>query len=173
MRKTFALAAATLLAGCNMAPHYARPALPVPVAPPQGPAYAPNEAGTVEAADVAWRDFFVDDRLRRLIALALANNRDLRIAVANAAQTQAQYRVQRAGLFPTIGLNGTATYQKYPAGLGGIAGAGGGGGAGGIGGGAGTGGGAVSTGGSSATSPRRRRSNISRAARTGTQRRSR
>lgn len=149
MRKIFALSVAGLLAGCNMAPHYVRPAMPVPAAEPQGPAYATGEAGSAETADVAWRDFFVDDRLRRLIALALENNRDLRIAVANVAQARAQYRVQRADLFPTIGLNGSATYQKYPSGLGGVAGGtgtGAGNGAGGIGG--GTGAGAVSAGGS-------------------------
>lgn len=151
MRKIFALSAAGLLAGCNMAPHYVRPAMPVPAAPPQGPAYAPNESGSVEASDVAWRDFFVDDRLRGLIALALQNNRDLRAAVANVAQARAQYRVQRADLFPTVGLNGSATYQKYPSGLGGVAsgaGTGAGSGVGAAGGGTGTGTGAVSTGGS-------------------------
>ncbi len=120
-RRPIALATALLMAGCNMAPHYVRPAMPVPQSLPQGASYAPDTASS-EPADVAWRAFFVDDRLRRLIALALANNRDLRIAVANVAEARAQYRVQHADLFPTIGLNGSATYERTPPGLGGLAG---------------------------------------------------
>lgn len=121
MHKSLSLATAVLLAGCNMAPHYVRPGMPVPTSMPAGPAYASNEAGARDPADVAWRDFFTDERLRRLIEVALANNRDLRIALANVAQARAQFRVQRADLFPTIGLNGSATYQRTPSGLGGIA----------------------------------------------------
>ena len=152
MRKSLSLATISLLAGCNMAPHYVRPAMPVPAAMPEGPAYAPNADGTPQAADIAWHDFFVDERLRRLIALSLANNRDLRIAVANVAQARAQYRVQRADLFPTIGLNGSATFVRTPPGLGGVAGGtgtgtdtGSGSGASGAGAGTGTGAGAVAT----------------------------
>lgn len=113
------------LGGCDMAPHYVRPALPVPPDLPRGPAYAPAQsAASTLAADIAWQDFFVDDRLRRLIALSLAGNRDLRIAVANVAQARAQYRVQRAGIFPTIDVGGSATFERIPAGLGGVGGTG-------------------------------------------------
>lgn len=109
------LAAGTLLAGCNMAPKYVRPILPVPAATPTGPAYAttsPDEA--IVPADTAWTDFFTDPRLRDLIRVALENNRDLRVAVANVEQARAQYRVQRADIFPTLGIDGSATYQKSP-----------------------------------------------------------
>ncbi len=41
-------------------------------------------------------------RLNRLVDLALANNRDLRTAVLNVQQTQAQYRITRSALFPTV-----------------------------------------------------------------------
>ncbi|MHA6767822.1 efflux transporter outer membrane subunit [Sphingobium ummariense] len=103
------------LAACDMAPKYVRPELPVPADSPQGPAY-PQDGGAaaVAAADTAWRDFFVDPRLARVIDTALANNRDLRIALANVEQARAQYRVQRAGIFPTVSANGSATYQDQP-----------------------------------------------------------
>lgn len=109
------LALPLALAACNMAPKYAEPALPVPVSSPTGPAY-PAGAGGVEtvSADTAWRDFFVDPRLARVIDTALTNNRDLRIALANVEQARAQARVQRADLFPTIGASGSATYQDSP-----------------------------------------------------------
>lgn len=109
-----ALAGSLALASCDMAPRYVRPAMPVPPALPQGPAYAPAEDTAVPAADVAWRDFFLDERLRKLIDLSLANNRDLRIAVANVAQARAQYRVQRADLLPTIDAGGSASFDRTP-----------------------------------------------------------
>lgn len=99
------------LAGCNMAPRYVRPEMPVAAAFPEAAAAGP-EAGV--AADVAWRDFFIDERLRGLIALGLENNRDLRVAIGNVEQARALYRVQRADLLPTLGVNGSATYQKAP-----------------------------------------------------------
>ena len=140
-RKTALMFAAGLtLAGCNLAPKYARPELSVPVTTPAGPAYAATDAaGAIMPADTAWEAFFTDDRLRRVIRTALENNRDLRVSVANVAQARAQYRVQRADLFPTLAANGGATYQKSPFG---VVGGGTGGGTGGTGGGTGgTGGG--------------------------------
>lgn len=109
-----ALAVSLALAGCDLAPKYVRPASPVPVASPQGPAYAADAGGAIIPADTAWRDFFTDARLARVIETALANNRDLRLAVANIAQARAQYRVQRADLLPTVGATGTATYSEQP-----------------------------------------------------------
>src|SRR5262249_46449588 len=49
-----------------------------------------------------WRKMFGDPRLQALIALALASNRDLRVAALNIEVARAQYRVQRAGLFPSV-----------------------------------------------------------------------
>ena len=72
------LAAALALAGCNsMIPRYERPAAPVPAAFAGGVSGA---SGGMLASDIAWQSFFSDERLKRLIALALQNNRDLRVA---------------------------------------------------------------------------------------------
>nr|WP_087574710.1 efflux transporter outer membrane subunit [Sphingomonas sp. CDS-1] len=117
MNKTKLFAAAALaltLAACDMAPKYVRPTLPVPEASPQGPSYTVTEGQAIAPADTAWKDFFVDPRLARVIEMSLANNRDLRVALANVEQTRAQYRVQRANIFPTLGANGSATYQDQP-----------------------------------------------------------
>ncbi|EAT07616.1 efflux transporter outer membrane subunit [Sphingobium sp. 10 DY56-G10] len=118
MRSIKALSAVTLslaLAACDMAPKYVRPDLPVPVESPQGPAYAETGEGVAAIpAETAWRDFFTDPRMVRVIETALTNNRDLRIAVANVAQARAQYRVQRADLFPSVNASGTATYSEQP-----------------------------------------------------------
>ena len=102
------------LAACDLAPKYVRPQAPVPVASPQGPAYAEGAGGALIPADTAWRDFFTDPRLVRVIDTSLANNRDLRIAIANVAQARAQYRVQRADLGPNVSGSATATYSEQP-----------------------------------------------------------
>jgi len=92
-----ALAAAALLAGCSMMPAYERPPAPVAAG---WPAPAPT-AGT-PASELQWQAFFPDERLRQLVAAALRNNRDLRVAVLNIEQARAQYDIRRADRFPTV-----------------------------------------------------------------------
>jgi multidrug efflux system outer membrane protein len=106
----------TLVAGCNLAPTYSRPEAPVPAAWPGGPAYKQQaaESGAAAAADIQWRDFFVDERLQKVIDLALANNRDLRVAALNVQRTQALYRIQRAELLPTVDARGTFSKERVP-----------------------------------------------------------
>ncbi|WP_024302859.1 AdeC/AdeK/OprM family multidrug efflux complex outer membrane factor [Pseudogulbenkiania sp. MAI-1] len=116
-----ALLAAALLAGCSMAPTYLRPAAPVSGQWPSGPAYG-GEAATQAtkngvAADIGWREFFADARLQKLIELALANNRDLQVAMLNVEKTRAQYQIQRADLFPAIDATASSTRQRLPADL--------------------------------------------------------
>jgi multidrug efflux system outer membrane protein len=104
------VAAALVLAGCaNLAPTYERPAAPVPAAYPD---VAPESSS---AADIDWRTFFADAKLRGLIELALANNRDLRVAVLNIEQARAQYRVQDAQTLPTVNATGSGTAARTPA----------------------------------------------------------
>ncbi|MEI9983191.1 MAG: TolC family protein [Aliidongia sp.] len=53
--------------------------------------------------------------MQQLIAIALENNRDLRVAALNIEQAQAQYRVQHAALFPQISANGGGAFESIPA----------------------------------------------------------
>ena len=99
----------TLLGGCALAPTYTRPEAPVPAEWPGAPASAQQAA-----ADVPWREFFVDERLRQVIDLALVNNRDLRVAALNVERTQAFYRIQRAELLPTVDARGTFSKERVP-----------------------------------------------------------
>jgi multidrug efflux system outer membrane protein len=107
-----AVSLATLtLAGCmSLAPSYERPPAPVP---DQFPAPAAT-AGSPAATDIAWRDFFADARLRSLIDLALANNRDLRVATLNVERARALYQVQRGALFPSVNAVGAGSTQRVP-----------------------------------------------------------
>src|SRR5439155_3553094 len=80
------------LTGCTLAPRYERPVAPISQTWPSGSAYATNELSgfiTNAAAEIGWREFFQDARLQKLIDLALANNRDLRVAVLNVEQSRA------------------------------------------------------------------------------------
>jgi outer membrane protein, multidrug efflux system len=112
------LAGATMLAGCNLAPNYVRPAGAVPAELPQDGIYPPAPTDAPDVTRIGWRDFFTDDRLRQVIAAGLDNNRDLRIAAANVLQARAQYRVQRSDLVPSTGVNGAATATNNPFGAG-------------------------------------------------------
>lgn len=109
-----------LLAGCNMAPAYVRPAPPVPAALPTGEAYAPTQPGVQPG--LAWGQMVSDPALRTVIERALANNRDLRAALANIMSARAQYRVQRAAQLPTLtgdaGANVTRQNDSYSADIG-------------------------------------------------------
>jgi multidrug efflux system outer membrane protein len=117
------LAGTALLAGCNLAPRYVRPAGAIPAELPQGGIYPAAASDAVDVSRIGWRDFFVDERLRHVIETGLANNRDLRIAAANVLQARAQLRVQRADLLPTIAATGTGTFTNSIAGATGAGGA--------------------------------------------------
>lgn len=109
--------AVLILSGCaSMAPKYVRPEAPVPSAWPTGPAYKDNpvEPGAGRAADIKWQEFFVNEQLQKLIALALENNRDLRVAALNIERSRALYRIQRADLFPTVEASGSAIEARTP-----------------------------------------------------------
>jgi outer membrane protein, multidrug efflux system len=108
-----AVVAATVTA-CTLAPHYTRPAAPVAATWTGG---TPPSTNTTAAPDMGWRQFFPDPGMQRLIELALSNNRDLRVAALNVQATQAQYRVQRATLFPSVALTGLEQLQKNPSGV--------------------------------------------------------
>ena len=105
---------ALLLGGCaTLEPAYQRPALPTPAEFPQAEAADVSVTGRV-ASDTDWRSFFIDPKLRAVIKLGLANNRDLRVAVANIEAARAQYRVQRADLVPHLNASFGATYGREP-----------------------------------------------------------
>ena len=107
--KITALAAALALAGSGCA--MLEPRLPaaqadIPVSWPMPEQGKVPVADAVAVADVGWRDFFADERLEQVVAQALENNRDLRVAVLNVERAQAQYRIVRADRLPALGVTG-------------------------------------------------------------------
>jgi multidrug efflux system outer membrane protein len=103
---------AALLGGCSLMPNYERPLAPVPVAWPDSVKLKTTTGSVVSN----WQHYFPDPRLQALIAAALENNRDLRIATARIAEARAQYGIQRADRMPSLNLSASRTASRTPAG---------------------------------------------------------
>jgi multidrug efflux system outer membrane protein len=101
------LAALMSLTACSFTPEYTRPELAVPAT---FAASATAAASAASVAELPWRTYFPDERLQKLIAISLEQNRDLRVAVLNIEQLRAAYQVQNADRFPS--LNGVASGSR-------------------------------------------------------------
>ena len=142
LRMAVAAACAAVLAGCtSMAAPYQRPASPVPASFRDGTAASGAVQGSASASPARheqgigqdsgqaagaepgqtadgtvtmpeWKQMFVDERLQQVIALALQNNRDLRVAMLNIEKARADYRIQRASQFPAVTATGSHTAQR-------------------------------------------------------------
>lgn len=125
MQKTlFSLAALALLAGCSLAPVLPAPQAGTVTDWPQGAPYQALPAAAADAqpaAEILWRDYFSDASLREVIALALANNRDLRVSALNIDKAKAQYNIDSAALLPKLSANLGQTASRTPAALNGSA----------------------------------------------------
>ncbi|MFJ5430672.1 efflux transporter outer membrane subunit [Pectobacterium actinidiae] len=118
------------LTGCTLQPEYVKPTLPV-----KNNWNAQTSQGE-SVSSLDWKRFYSDKQLQTLIALALEHNRDLRVAALNVQTAQAQFRIERSALFPSIDggvsktaqhvpgnlystqATGAATYQQYQASIG-------------------------------------------------------
>ncbi|RYY95374.1 MAG: efflux transporter outer membrane subunit, partial [Comamonadaceae bacterium] len=104
------LALAASLAACAVGPRYqGAPAVDTPVAFKEGQgAWVP--AAPSDALDRgAWWSLFRDPVLDQLAAQVEVSNQNVAAAVAAYAQARALVSQQRAGLFPTVTLNGSGT----------------------------------------------------------------
>lgn len=116
-----AIAVAGVLSGCTLMPRYARPDAPVPerfagteLSTASTTTDAASPAQAIDIANIGWRQVFTDPALQQVIALALENNRDLRVAALNIEVARAQYRVERAALLPAVQGTGTANNARTP-----------------------------------------------------------
>jgi len=97
------------LGGCSLAPIYQRPAAPVA-------AVWPDSAKSPDTRPMPdWQAYFPDPRLQALIAAALENNRDLRIATARIAEARALYGIVQADRLPNVNLNAQRSASLSPA----------------------------------------------------------
>jgi len=108
------------MAGCStMAPKYSQPALPVPAEWPKTdtPHTASAKVDQKTTADIPWQEFIVDVKLKKLIDLAIKNNRDLKVASLNIERSRALYQIQRNDLLPKVDATAGAGFQRIPADL--------------------------------------------------------
>jgi len=86
--------------GCLLGPNYQRP----PVVAPEHWLDTPTvDAETL--ANTPWWELFRDPQLQELIRTALAENRDLRIAVERVVEARARYGYVKADLYPKLDLS--------------------------------------------------------------------
>jgi len=113
------LACASLLSACSLIPTYERPAAPIDA---QWPESAAIQSATNDSKQPAWnkgwKEFYTDPTTQELVSIALANNRDMRVAVLNIEKTRAQLGLARANQFPA--LNAAVTGSRTPTSGGGI-----------------------------------------------------
>jgi outer membrane protein, multidrug efflux system len=91
-----------LAAGCMMGPDYVRPKVDAPSAF----LYEPKSAA--DTANTQWWKQFQDPVLDALIAEALANNLNVKVAAANVEQAAGVFTQTRSELFPQVGYGATA-----------------------------------------------------------------
>jgi len=114
-----ALATSGLLAACTVGPDFVTPPSPdvsryLPDERPARDGRAGAAAGVVWGADVSarWWRHFNSPQLNSLVEAGIANNPDLEAAEAALRLAQTNIAVQRAALFPTLGLDFNPTRQK-------------------------------------------------------------
>ena len=96
----FALVMGALLASCVMGPNYKRPTIDVP-AVHRGQA----QPTSASLGDLEWFELFRDDQLTRLVAAALKDNFEVRIAAERVLQARALYGITRANQLPSADLS--------------------------------------------------------------------
>ena len=100
-----------------MIPKYKRPEAPIPGQWPSGAAYPVTKpmAGTLEATQLKWQEFFTDPKLQKIIETALKNNRDLRLAALNVERARALYGISWADLLPIVDAGVGGSQQQASA----------------------------------------------------------
>jgi outer membrane protein, multidrug efflux system len=108
VRAAVACVVGALATACTLGPDYARP----PVDAPASFRFAAKDAA--DTVNVEWWKQFGDPVLDALIAEALRNNRNVKVAAANVEQAAALLTQARAPLFPQIGYTAIGERDKTP-----------------------------------------------------------
>jgi multidrug efflux system outer membrane protein len=97
-----------LLSGCKVGPNYARPQMD----PPPQYRFAGDQTQAASLADAPWWQVFDDPVLQALIREAIANNLDLRAAVARLEIARAQAGIAKSFLYPQIDASADYTFRQ-------------------------------------------------------------
>jgi multidrug efflux system outer membrane protein len=99
-----AIAVVLLFTGCAVGPNYRRPNVVLPNSFRAPAPLPPDESKSL--ADLKWFEVFQDERLQDLERTALAQNYDLREAVARVEAARANLGITRADQYPNFGVSG-------------------------------------------------------------------
>lgn len=106
IKRTWLAASIVALSGCMMGPDYHRPKVAVPGEFRGAPATSDSIAST------KWQDLFADQTLNGMIAAALANNFDMRIAAERVEEARLQLGITRANQYPFLNANAGFTATR-------------------------------------------------------------
>ena len=100
MRKYYVPLLALVLSACvSLDPTYKRPEAPIPTEWPSASGYAAAQMADRTAADIPWRQFVKEEKLRTVVAQALSNSRDLRNMFDNAIKVLALHNIAVPAIF--------------------------------------------------------------------------
>ena len=101
------LIACALMASCTLGPDYKRPVIETPAV------HRGAASGAAESlADLKWFELFRDDALNTLVADALRQNFEVRIAAERVLQARALAGITRADQFPSVGASAELTAAR-------------------------------------------------------------
>lgn len=102
---------ALLLTGCTVGANYHRPAIQTPDTF-RAPTPVPH-ADSASLADLKWWEVFKDEQLQELERTALAQNYDLRDAVARVEAARANLGITRSNQFPNFDAAGNVSTTRF------------------------------------------------------------
>ena len=105
-----AVAVMIILAGCTLGPDFVKPDM----TPPES--YRTDIMPATSADDLKWWELFDDPMLYNLVTTALANNKDVGIAVSRMEEARASLGFTRADQFPQLNLQGGANRGTFSGG---------------------------------------------------------
>lgn len=113
MTKKFVISASIVLlfTGCAVGPNYHRPVVQTPAAFRTPTPVSAAESSSL--ADLKWWEVFKDEKLQNLIRSALAQNYDLRDAVARVDAARAAVGVTRSSQYPNLAASGDLITNRF------------------------------------------------------------
>jgi NodT family efflux transporter outer membrane factor (OMF) lipoprotein len=97
---------ALLIAGCAVGPDYKRPKVNVPDTYRRAQSDTNAPGGADSLGNLGWWETFRDPNLSSLLAEALTNSWDIKIAAARVLQAEAAAHITRSQFFPTVNAGG-------------------------------------------------------------------
>jgi NodT family efflux transporter outer membrane factor (OMF) lipoprotein len=101
--RTLLIVVSLVLSGCVMGPNYQRPRIETPDAFRAGD----DSSRETSLADARWAELFQDPVLSRLVATALRQNYDLRIASERVLEARATFGIADSDLYPAFDIAGS------------------------------------------------------------------